>query len=321
MSLFVCDKCGTKENSNLILGVSNEKDLSYPNMSLTEMMGLKSKPTKIVVDGETKIFKEATDIVMLCSECNTGKWHGEFEKQEPEDILPALFSKYNMLTIYDHLMGSVVTVTDETTKEKKLALSNDSLALFYKWVYDGMVGLYPEKKDNFNLIIEMEKDRKLFFIYKLLSEDSKNVILPDFNKFKEFTKIEELLFVSLFDNVDKGPSGIWLFLNSVGLIAPNTPFEVCYGVYLDCLKIANDLQINFVKLFVGKNLEKTLLHLLGHSLLINYLTKQSKEIVDNLIKSISDKHWKSEQSVEERERKLKAAAEKRQRKALKKGAV
>ena len=34
----------------------------FPNMSLMEMMGNKSKPTTVVKDGETVVYKEAKDV-------------------------------------------------------------------------------------------------------------------------------------------------------------------------------------------------------------------------------------------------------------------
>ena len=47
---------------------------------------------------------ENKEIKMLCSECNTGEWHNEFEKREAtdEEKLYASYSKYNMCTYYDH---------------------------------------------------------------------------------------------------------------------------------------------------------------------------------------------------------------------------
>lgn len=320
MSLFLCSECGAIENSNLVKK-SVEKDgvafnPFFPNMSLMEMMGNKSKPTMVVKDGETVVYKEAKDVVMLCSECNTGSWHGEFEKKKAEIdsyILPALFSRYNMLTKYDHLMGSVAYETKDNG-EKKLVLTNPELFIFYKWAI-----LLAEQmgKDvsKYNLMKEMEEDNKLFFIYRLYLEDSKNVVLPDLGTYVSYVKMEDLtkMVANILDK-ESAPSSAWLFINALTIIAPECNFKTAYSIYLEFNKISQSEGVPFNKLFIGKNLEKSLQYLLGHPDLVPFLSKDSKDVISKIVKRISSKHWKDSQSEEERQGKLKAAEEKRQRK-------
>lgn len=70
MSLFICNKCGCVENSNLVDGLGNTRE------------------------------------EMLCSECKTGTWHGEFEKRHPGPIefLISKFSLLGYITPYDHVV-------------------------------------------------------------------------------------------------------------------------------------------------------------------------------------------------------------------------
>lgn len=95
MSLFICSKCGCIENTNLVRGSVDEQQVinsDYPNLHLSEMTSMK--------DGNM----DSNGIRMLCSECNTGKWHGEFDKKYPtgDERRIASFSRYGMITPYDH---------------------------------------------------------------------------------------------------------------------------------------------------------------------------------------------------------------------------
>ncbi len=70
MSLFICSKCGSVENSALVSNnLASEK--------------------------------------LLCSGCRTGTWHGEFEQKEPtqEEIEIAAYSAYAYITPFDHEVG------------------------------------------------------------------------------------------------------------------------------------------------------------------------------------------------------------------------
>jgi len=74
MSLFICNNCGCVENSALIHS------------------GL-----------------DATRADMLCSECESGSWHGEFDKRaaKPIELLVSKFSPLGYITPYDHVVKLV----------------------------------------------------------------------------------------------------------------------------------------------------------------------------------------------------------------------
>ena len=72
MSLYICSKCGTIENSNLI--TRKNKIEGYPNYSFLEM---------VVGNVDDELNWKCN---LLCSECNSGTWHGEFDKREPTNI-------------------------------------------------------------------------------------------------------------------------------------------------------------------------------------------------------------------------------------------
>lgn len=77
MSLFVCMECGCVENTNLCTPLDRkELDENFPNLFTMEMHGF------------SRDFDDSEDreIRMLCSECNTGIWHGEFEKTQATDV-------------------------------------------------------------------------------------------------------------------------------------------------------------------------------------------------------------------------------------------
>ncbi len=77
MSLFICDTCGCVDNTSCnhppydMVGI----DPNYPNMHSMEMAGFRYDE-----DGRTDLPRE--EPILLCSECNTGKWHGEFPKEK-----------------------------------------------------------------------------------------------------------------------------------------------------------------------------------------------------------------------------------------------
>lgn len=119
MSLFVCNKCNTVENSNLVLpgGRKNNNNPDYPNLHFLGMQGFGSDPERRGV------------IEMLCSECNTGKHHGESEPRKADDneMAIACFSKTNMITPGDHISGSIIP---DKTQKCGYRLSPTAVAMF-----------------------------------------------------------------------------------------------------------------------------------------------------------------------------------------------
>ncbi len=75
MSLFICDKCGCVDNTSLNTDLTD--NTNYPNMGSMEMSGFGKKYEET---------GEREDIILLCSECNTGVWHNEFPKEQATEI-------------------------------------------------------------------------------------------------------------------------------------------------------------------------------------------------------------------------------------------
>ena len=105
MSLFICSKCGCVEDNNYCtIGIQyidgEVVDNGFPNLTVEEMCSDKSEE-----DVEDNVKKPG----MLCSECNTGTWHGKFEKRQPEgvEVLISKFSKCGYIVPLDHVVKLV----------------------------------------------------------------------------------------------------------------------------------------------------------------------------------------------------------------------
>lgn len=123
MSLFVCEVCGCVEDTNLVcnnIGYCDEA----PNMHLMDMEGC-GNGTLYVGKVMSYENKNQEDILMLCSECNTGKWHGKFTKEKalPVSLELAKTSIYNAITPYDHPRGSIVKNKNATGNNDKYRLA------------------------------------------------------------------------------------------------------------------------------------------------------------------------------------------------------
>ena len=110
MSIFICSRCGCIENTATCGPNYNHYDMFKPNISLMAMQGHGDDIyINYIPGGEPTLFKPKDKIMMLCSECNTGYWHGQFNKVYPNDREKeiAKLSKYNMITKYDHPEGLI----------------------------------------------------------------------------------------------------------------------------------------------------------------------------------------------------------------------
>ena len=115
MSLFVCMECGCVENTNC----NNPRDGSligengFPNMHTMEMHGFRYEE-----DGRTPAPRVAQR--MLCSECNTGTWHGEWEKSWPTEVELAMAMDLDDRTYTSHPLfkGSYNDLMDSYTLEQ-----------------------------------------------------------------------------------------------------------------------------------------------------------------------------------------------------------
>jgi len=139
MGLFICRKCGHVEDDRycdegVVTTEDGKKiDSNYPNLLLEEM-------------------KKSENCRMLCSECNTGEWHGHFEKRKPEPIeaLVALFSRCKYITPEDHIVKLV--------EDKNVTAGYNIEPVLYKMIKQakGKVGQHPlyvtyvKHKDSFN---------------------------------------------------------------------------------------------------------------------------------------------------------------------------
>lgn len=104
MSLFICENCDTVENTALIHGLDGVKAKEdFPNMSIMDMEGCSDEEIYV---GEMGVYewKQPSEKLMLCSECNTENWHNKFKKEKPTEIEReyAKYSKSAYITQYDH---------------------------------------------------------------------------------------------------------------------------------------------------------------------------------------------------------------------------
>ena len=98
MSLFICDRCGCVDNTNCNNPTSDKEkqDSSYPNLCRMEMYGFGLEYEKTGIRSKRQL---------LCSECNTGKWHGEFAKKKATEVEIIMGSQlkgdeYNVFTFH-----------------------------------------------------------------------------------------------------------------------------------------------------------------------------------------------------------------------------
>ena len=125
MSLFICSECGSVENSALV-----------------------SNP----VGGK-----------LLCSQCKTGVWHGQFEQKEPlpEEIEIAAYSAYAYITPFDHEVGCLDV--------------HGSGAITLNRNYDSIHGVFREVfgKEHTDHISDFE-DNFFRVVYQVFKEDQMN---------------------------------------------------------------------------------------------------------------------------------------------------
>lgn len=140
MSLFVCQKCNSIDNTATCSGDHSPtiytaivEDLNdfYPNMGGQDMDGHGDED--IVVNGV--VWKKADEVKRLCCYCNTGKWHHEFERccASEDELKVAMYSKYNMITPFDHETGSITKLN--SSEEYQVVGSYDALHTIFREVF------------------------------------------------------------------------------------------------------------------------------------------------------------------------------------------
>lgn len=136
MSLFICSKCGTVENSSLV-----------------------SNP----INGP-----------LICSGCKTGIWHGQFEQQEPtqEEIEIASYSAYCYITPFDHEQGCLdVSETGIITLNKNY----DSLHKVFRELFNKEhTDHISDFEDNFfRVVYQIFKEDRINFNFNEFYHDVK----------------------------------------------------------------------------------------------------------------------------------------------------
>jgi len=165
MSLFICMECGCVENSNLVSENINTNP-EHPNLCRMEM------------DGYNYVNDERGEVKYLCSECNTGTWHGEFKKTEATETEKeiASYSATNMITPADHPEGCIAGGYDNYYVDDKYKLF---VKLFGKDVNrdnNKLFRIYLEDRMNFNINCLLKLDINASIGFGPSEEDIKNAM-------------------------------------------------------------------------------------------------------------------------------------------------
>lgn len=101
--VYICERCSKLQNDRQLVKSS---DSEYINMDLAEMKGEVNKTRKLDFYKGLDIFpyqyKEASDVLMLCNECNSGiatSYDGMVVTTNEREV--AGFSKYGYVTLED----------------------------------------------------------------------------------------------------------------------------------------------------------------------------------------------------------------------------
>lgn len=180
MSLFICSKCRVIENHSCNGSKKEIGSNGYPNIGLMDMQGYGDDVYISDVNGIPILFKEKSEVMMLCSQCNTGEWHNEFDREIPsmdsDDEYLARYSKFNYITVSDH-DDRVIKRNDDGT----FSLANPRLRDFADWMLSGYNKHYNLNESN--IIKIATADIRVKYILELF--------LENMNHF-EYTVIERL---------------------------------------------------------------------------------------------------------------------------------
>lgn len=172
MSLFVCQKCKTIDNTatcsvdyspTVYTGMVEDENLFFPNMGGQDMDGQGDED--ILLNGV--VWKRKDEVKRLCCYCNTGKWHGEFARNyaSEDDLKVAKYSKYNMITPFDHEGGSIVKVANNSEDYVVLG-SYEAMHTIFRDLFDKT---YTDHMGDF-------KDNLFQLAYKVYKEDPMNFV-------------------------------------------------------------------------------------------------------------------------------------------------
>jgi hypothetical protein len=185
-------ECGCIENTNLVDKNINTNP-EYPNLHRMQM------------DGFDLDTGERGEIRYLCSECNTGIWHGEFEKTEATENEKevASYSKFNFITLFDHPDGCLSGGFDKYFVDDRYKLF---VKLFGKDVNgenNKLFKIYLEDRKNFNICCLKELDKRVSDGHALMEDDIKNAmarshVYSDPTDVKSKTYLREVLGIGTF---------------------------------------------------------------------------------------------------------------------------
>ena len=317
MPLFICNKCGCIENSHLVnksepyiptvYNYDGNENNFFPHMCKMEMDGYDKKD--IIVNGN--VWKRKDESKYLCSECNTGHWHEEFTKSFPSEKtkILSLFSKNGFITPYDQ-----DDISYNRSDDNEECGYEPNLQYYYILkLYRKMIG-----DENFKGSILKDLKRR------------SNEIVPSTETFKEFLKYgnfilffdmmkeeEDNFHVTLQGDIRDDEDINWSDTRDVALILLDSVIDEnkTKGLWKTLWTYYNqEDEVLRQKIFEYKTFKKpssNMVSNISHGIHNNTMSMLHKL---NLNKFNQKPHWKDIQSPDEKEKKLKLAEEKRQRK-------
>jgi len=307
----------------------NREDKTHPNLCRMEMDGY--------INGDVKTAR----VRYMCSECNTGVWHGEFDKKlaTMEEKLLASFSECNAITPLDHPDGCLTGGYDNYHVDERYLLF---VELFGKGVNSSnnlLFKIYLEDRMNFDIQCLIDLKNSYFdkcgidkYVY---TENNK---LAGYTKLTEVDSVVELynLVGSLIASVSHTYDDIVFSAAALELLCVDTSkvyFEESLreGDYLPCLNdacIGNAIRNSQIYKSESKSVTFRNYGHEGSSRRMNQLmtvmgsSMASMGIDPSMLitgskRQPKKKHWKDEQSLESKNEALEKARLKRERKALK----
>lgn len=317
MPLFICNKCGCIENSHLVnksepyisvvYNYNGDVSQFFPHMCKMEMDGYDKKD--IIVNGT--VWKRKDESKYLCSECNTGHWHEEFTKSFPSENtkILSLFSKNGFITPYDQ-----DDISYNRSDDNEECGYEPNLQYYY------ILKLYRKMIGDKNFKGSILKDLKR----------RSNEIVPSTETFKEFLKYgnfilffdmmkeeEDNFHVTLQGDIRDDEDIDWSDTRDVALILLDSVIDEnkTKGLWKTLWTYYNqEDEVLRQKIFEYKTFKKpssNMVSNISHGIHNNTMSMLHKL---NLNKFNQKPHWKDIQSPDEKEKKLKLAEEKRQRK-------
>ena len=333
MSLFICDKCNAIENNHCIRNsnVDFVATMEHPNLWLMDMHGKYNFFIKNPNGSGELLYKERGIIQMLCSECNTGKWHNEFEKtvvkEDSDEKYISRFSPYRYITPADHIDGTVVRAEDNDG----LLLSSEKVKVLADWITTGYNKKYNDTEKNIRVMAK--NDIRVNWLLQIYMENEKAF---------EFTVIDRL-----FEDCIQGDAIYQFSLFIKDCLSEEayykSPFMITVEEFLSFAGIRDmsyitDEYIELERYRIIKNSVDKDNGLSFETKMLGAIQLLTDTVGDLGISSSADveslkqmasnlgltkykkrtPHWKSTQPLDEKEEKIRKAQEKRERKQMKK---